>query len=308
MVKNENFIMQAKESKTLQELNLTDDFLFDVATEKLENCKAIIELTTGLRLKSLKWKSGQKVIHNLPGKRGIRLDFIAEAEDGRIFDVEMQNRNEGNIPKRTRFYQALIDSPLLKSGERGFDKMNPLYIIIICNYDLYGERKYCYTFENQCREVPELRLGDEVTKLLLSTKGENEEEVPKELVDFLHYVTESNENGLPAECDERLKRLHESIQEIKASADMEVEYMKMEERERIIRDEGKQIGIITGKIEDVLELLEDKGEIPEEIKSKIVEETNFEVLKKWLHLAAKSETVEEFCKEMKKMVDNKNSL
>ena len=300
MVKNENFIMQAKESKTLQELNLTDDFLFDVATEELENCKVIIELTTGLRLKSLKWKSGQKVIHNLPGKRGVRLDFIAESEDGRIFDVEMQNRNEGNIPKRTRFYQALIDAPILKSGERGFDKMNPLYIIIICNYDPYGKKKYCYTFDNQCKEVPGLRLGDEVTKLLLSTKGENEEEVPKELVDFLHYVTESNENGLPDECDERLKRLHESIREIKASADMEVEYMKMEERERIIRDEGvefgKQIGIINGKIESVLELLEDKGEVPEKVKTEIFAETDLEVLKKWLRLAAKSETIEEFCK------------
>lgn len=295
MVKNENFIMQAKESKTLQELNLTDDFLFDVATEELENCKAIIELTTGLRLKSLKWKSGQKVIHNLPGKRGVRLDFIAESEDGRIFDVEMQNRNEGNIPKRTRFYQALIDAPILKSGERGFDKMNPLYIIIICNYDPYGKKKYCYTFDNQCKEVPGLRLGDEVTKLLLSTKGENEEEVPKELVDFLHYVTESNENGLPAKCDERLKRLHDSIQEIKASADMEVEYMKMEERERIIRDEGKQIGIMTGKMEDILELLEDKGEVPERVKAEIFEETDLGVLKKWLRLAAKSETIEEFC-------------
>ena len=298
MVKNENFIMQAKESKTLQELNLTDDFLFDVATEELENCKAIIELTTGLRLKSLKWKSGQKVIHNLPGKRGVRLDFIAESEDGRIFDVEMQNRNEGNIPKRTRFYQALIDAPILKSGERGFDKMNPLYIIIICNYDPYGKKKYCYTFDNQCKEVPGLRLGDEVTKLLLSTKGENEEEVPKELVDFLHYVTESNENGLPDECDERLKRLHESIREIKASADMEVEYMKMEERERIIRDEGKQIGIINGKIESVLELLEDKGEVPEKVKAEIFAETDPEVLKKWLRLAAKSETIEEFWKEI----------
>ena len=298
MVKNENFIMQAKESKTLQELNLTDDFLFDVATEELENCKTIIELTTGLRLKSLKWKSGQKVIHNLPGKRGVRLDFIAESEDGRIFDVEMQNRNEGNIPKRTRFYQALIDAPILKSGERGFDKMNPLYIIIICNYDLYGKKKYCYTFDNQCKEVPGLRLGDEVTKLLLSTKGENEEEVPKELVDFLHYVTESNENGLPDECDERLKRLHESIREIKASADMEVEYMKMEERERIIRDEGKQLGIMTGKMEDILELLEDKGEVPEKVKTEIFAETDLEVLKKWLRLAAKSETIEEFCKEI----------
>lgn len=298
MVKNENFIMQAKESKTLQELNLTDDFLFDVAMEELENCKAIIELTTGLRLKSLKWKSGQKVIHNLPGKRGVRLDFIAESEDGRIFDVEMQNRNEGNIPKRTRFYQALIDAPILKSGERGFDKMNPLYIIIICNYDSYGKKKYCYTFDNQCKEVPGLRLGDEVTKLLLSTRGENKEEVSKELVDFLHYVTESNENGLPDECDERLKRLHESIREIKASADMEVEYMKMEERERIIRDEGKQIGIINGKIESVLELLEDKGEVPEKVKAEIFAETDPEVLKKWLRLAAKSETIEEFCKEI----------
>ena len=298
MVKNENFIMQAKESKTLQELNLTDDFLFDVATEELENCKAIIELTTGLRLKSLKWKSGQKVIHNLPGKRGVRLDFIAESEDGRIFDVEMQNRNEGNIPKRTRFYQALIDAPILKSGERGFDKMNPLYIIIICNYDPYGKKKYCYTFDNQCKEVPGLRLGDEVTKLLLSTKGENKEEVSKEFVDFLHYVTESNENGLSDECDERLKRLHESIREIKASADMEVEYMKMEERERIIRDEGKQIGIINGKIESVLELLEDKGEVPEKVKAEIFAETDPEVLKKWLRLAAKSETIEEFCKEI----------
>ena len=298
MVKNENFIMQAKKSKTLQELNLTDDFLFDVATEELENCKAIIELTTGLRLKSLKWKSGQKVIHNLPGKRGVRLDFIAESEDGRIFDVEMQNRNEGNIPKRTRVYQALIDAPILKSGERGFDKMNPLYIIIICNYDPYGKKKYCYTFDNQCKEVPGLRLGDEVTKLLLSTKGENKEEVSKELVDFLHYVTESNENGLPDECDERLKRLHESIREIKASADMEVEYMKMEERERIIRDEGKQIGIINGKIEAVLELLEDKGEVPEKVKAEIFAETDPEVLKKWLRLAAKSETIEEFCKEI----------
>lgn len=298
MVKNENFIMQAKESKTLQELNLTDDFLFDVTTEELENCKAIIELTTGLRLKSLKWKSGQKVIHNLPGKRGVRLDFIAESEDGRIFDVEMQNRNEGNIPKRTRFYQALIDAPILKSGERGFDKMNPLYIIIICNYDPYGKKKYCYTFDNQCKEVLGLRLGDEVTKLLLSTKGENEEEVSKELVDFLHYVTESNENGLLDECDERLKRLHESIREIKASADMEVEYMKMEERERIIRDEGKQIGIINGKIESVLELLEDKGEVPEKVKAEIFAETDPEVLKKWLRLAAKSETIEEFCKEI----------
>ena len=49
-------------------------------------------------------------------------------------------------------------------------------------------------------------------------------------MDFLHYITESNEHGLPEECDERLRRLHESLQEIKTSTSVEVEYMKMEER------------------------------------------------------------------------------
>ena len=49
-------------------------------------------------------------------------------------------------------------------------------------------------------------------------------------MDFLHYITESNEHGLPEEGDERLRRLHESIQEIKTSTSVEVEYMKMEER------------------------------------------------------------------------------
>ena len=192
MERTENLIMQEDRWKPLKEMNLTDDFLFDVATAELENCKTIIELSTGLRLKSLKWKEGQKVNHNIPGKRGIRMDFVAESEDGRVFDVEMQNRKEGNIPKRTRFYQALMDAPMLKSGEKGFDKLKPLFIIVICDYDPYGMKKYCYTFESRCKEQPDLLLGDEVTKLFLSTKGENGDEVSKELVDFLHYITESN--------------------------------------------------------------------------------------------------------------------
>ena len=90
-------------------------------------------------------------------------------------------------------------------------------------------------------------LGDEVIKLFLSTKGENEDEVSKELVDFHHYITESNENGLLEECDERLRRLHESIQEIKTSTSVEVEYMKMEERERLVKEEARKYGLQEGE-------------------------------------------------------------
>lgn len=259
MTKDNNFIMQTRTKKQkykpLREMNLTDDFLFDVTTEELENCKTIIELSTGLRLRSLKWKEGQKVVHNLPGRRGIRMDFTAVDDSGRMFDVEMQNRNEGNIPKRTRYYQSLIDAPLLKSGEQSFDSLKPLYIIIICNYAPYSEKLYSYTFENRCLERPGLKLGDDVIKLILSTKGENEEEVSKELVDFLHYVANSDEKSIPKECDERLVRLHRSVQEIKSSTQKEVELMKMEERDRLIRIEGERFGEQKGELSKLVSLI-----------------------------------------------------
>lgn len=203
----------------LRKLNLLDDFLFDVATTDLETCKIILELSLG-----------------------IRMDFYAVAEDRTVFDVEMQKRNEGNIPKRTRFYQALVDSPMLKSGERGFDNLRPTIIIVICGFDLYGHGKYRYIFENRCLEDLSLSLGDECKKVILNTKGINKEEVEPNLVDFLNYIENSKDDSVPENCDERLKNLHNKIRQIKSSVQIGVEYMKMEERDRLIREEAMQQG------------------------------------------------------------------
>ena len=193
----------------LQRLNLMDDFLFDAATVDLETCKIIVELSLGIRIRQIAWKEGQKVIHNLPGNRGIRMDFYVEDDRGQVFDVEMQKRNEGNIPKRTRFYQALIDAPMLKSGERGFDRLKPAYIVVICGFDLYGYGLYRYTFDNRCKEVPELVMGDECQK----------------------------------------------IHQIKTSEEIGVSYMKMEERDRLLRDEGLRKGRAEGRAEGKAELI-----------------------------------------------------
>ena len=226
----------------LQKLNLMDDFLFDAATGDLETCRIIIELSLGIRIRNIAWKEGQKVIRNLPGNRGIRMDFYVEDDRGRVFDVEMQKRNEGNIPKRTRFYQALIDAPMLKSGERGFDSLKPAYIVVICGFDLYGYGLYRYTFDNRCKEIPDLVMGDECSKIILNTKGESEAGVDRALIDFLHYVEKSSEENVPEDCDERLKHLHKKIHQIKMSEEIGVSYMKMEERDRLIRAEGRAEG------------------------------------------------------------------
>lgn len=249
MNKTPKLNMQMDESSNsitpLQNLNLVDDFLFDVTTEDLEACKIIIELSLGITIKEIRWKEGQKVLHNLPGKRGIRLDFYVEDMENNIFNVEMQKRNQGNIPKRTRFYQGLVDAPLLKTGERGFDNLNPLYIVVICDFDLFNLDKYRYTFTNRCHEAKDLELGDGITKIILNTRGQNEHEVEKTLVDFLHYVADSNSSSLPEECDDRLIHLHNKVTQIKASEQMEATYMKMEERDRLIQQKGRNEAIIS---------------------------------------------------------------
>lgn len=53
-----------------------------------------------------------------------------------------------------------------------------------------------------------------------------------------------------------------------------------------------------GKIEDILDLLDELGQVPQRITDLIRAEKNSDVLRKWLKTAAKAESIEEFEKHM----------
>ena len=220
----------------------------------------------GIHIKEIRWRENQKVTHNLPGKRGARLDFYVETEEGTVYDVEMQKRKRGNIPKRTRFYQSLIDAPMLKSGEESFDKLKPSVI------------------------VDDLELGDETSKIILNTKGMNDEEEDSTLINFLHYVENSSEEVLEENSDPRLKRLHEIIESIRSNAEMEAQYMKGITREREKIADAKA----AGALEILFSLLDELGEIPDDMWVRMRGETDLDVIKKWNLIAAKASSIEEF--------------
>ncbi len=287
---NDNLMGDYEQEKSFRELDLVDDYMFDVVTEDLESCKLILELAMGIRIKEIRWRGNQKVIHNLPGKRGARLDFYVETEEGTVYDVEMQKRKRGNIPKRTRFYQSLIDAPMLKSGEESFDNLKPSVIVVICGFDLFGYGQYRYSFSNRCLEVDDLELGDETSKIILNTKGTNDAEEDPILINFLHYIENSSEEVLEESSDPRIKRLHEIIESIRSNAEMEVQYMKGITREREKIADAKA----AGRKEDIVMILLELGEIPDVVWNRIKIEEDIEVLKKWLLFAAKASSIEEF--------------
>ncbi len=71
---------------------------------------------------------------------------------------------------------------------------------------------------------------------------------------------------------------------------------------RLIRREGYEEGmtdgiaqgIAQGTAESILELLEDMGELTEELRTTILKEKDLQQLKKWYKLAAKTDSLEQF--------------
>ena len=78
------------------------------------------------------------------------------------------------------------------------------------------------------------------------TKGTNEETVPKELVSFLQYVTDSTDSYVEQAGDLRLGRIHERIKALKQSRELEGRYMQFEELLKREYDEGYEQGYKTG--------------------------------------------------------------
>jgi hypothetical protein len=59
-------------------------------------------------------------------------------------------------------------------------------------------------------------------------------------------------------------------------------------------EQGEKRGRREGKIEYIIELLEEIGEPSEALKNHIMEQTDITVLSRWHKIAARSESIEEF--------------
>lgn len=80
----------------------------------------------------------EKELRTAPWLRSIRLDVYTMDEDRSVYSTEVQKINTGNLVKRSRFYQALIDGSLLLPGEIDFNDMQPSYLISVMPFDLWG--------------------------------------------------------------------------------------------------------------------------------------------------------------------------
>ena len=267
------------EQKPLKDLNLLDRFLFSQAADDPDTMRDMLEIILGREVVLKLLPQTEKEQRTHPLNRYVRLDVWAMDEEERIYNAEVQREDTGNLPKRSRFYQALIDSNLLKPGEVGFQRLNPVYIILICPFDLFGYGLYRYTFQMQCKEVPELSLQDDAVRIFLNTRGQHAEGVPQELIELLRYMEHTTEEVSASCTSERIHNIQKRIHAIKSSEKIGVKYMqaweeKILEQEKA-REEGHASGLREGLIQKLKEQVEkkvQKGFSAEEIAEMLEED------------------------------------
>ncbi len=99
-------------------------------------------------------------------------------------------------------------------------------------FDPFGLNRMVYTIRNTCIEEPDMPYDDGSFTMFLYTKGQRG--IPsRELRQFLVYFEHTTESNA---CNKDLEELHEMVSQVKMDEEVELEYMKVYEREEMIRE------------------------------------------------------------------------
>lgn len=116
---------------------MDDEFM----TKMFENNIPCTELLLQIILEDDKIKvkeaTTQASYKNLQG-HDLKLDILAEKHDGTLFNVEVQNQNEGAIAQRARYHASLLDSNNLPKGE-DYKALPDSYVIFITRNDVLNK-------------------------------------------------------------------------------------------------------------------------------------------------------------------------
>ena len=240
-----------------------------------ELCRILLQ-NENIILKDVKT---QYVIRNLEN-HSVELDILAEEISGNLINVELQMYREPAPLKRSRYYLSSIDMSILEKG-RPYYELPDVTAVYITQKDFIGGQRGHYD-----RSIT--ANGQQIFMFLNNGQHENyfNLEYPTDdakINELLEYLKNSD----PFYQTENFPRIVERVKYFKVQKEGVTIMCE-------IADRIRQEGLIEGKIESILELLEDLGNIPKQLIQRISKETNSEVLSRRHKYAAKASSFAEF--------------
>ena len=123
----------------------------------------------------------QKDYKNLQGRSAI-MDCVARDSEGKQFDVEIQQDNEGASPKRARYHSGLMDMNTLNPGQ-DFDELPESYVIFITRDDILGYDFPIYHIDRHIKEADD-SFQDEAHIIYVNSRKQEDTELGRLMHDL----------------------------------------------------------------------------------------------------------------------------
>ena len=111
-----------------EEVGISNDFMFGKVMRDSELCRELLEAILEVKIDRVEYPEEQKVINMTADARSVRLDVYVKDGLGTVYDIEMQATDTKELPKRSRYYQGMIDLELIEKGE-SYRKLNTSFVI-----------------------------------------------------------------------------------------------------------------------------------------------------------------------------------
>lgn len=155
--------------------------------------------------------------------RGVRFDVLAEDEQGRTYDIEMQVANNDDLGKRISYYQGKLSAKSLNEGEKFFEKSDT-YVIFICDFDYFGLNLPMYHTTTRLEEDINKVVDTGEYNVILNSRATDFSTVSTEVKAFLKYVRDNKV------ADDFTKSLDKEVVKIKSSTEVRESFMTWEEK------------------------------------------------------------------------------
>ena len=168
-----------------QKLGLTlfdDDLMSRVFDNNIEATELLLRIIFKRPIKVVKAKGQEEIRSFSVDGRTIRLDIMAVDSDGKKIDIEVQTTSDGSDVKRARYHSSLLDSGMLKKGQK-FSEIRDSYVIFIYKHDKFQEGLPVYHLSRFVEETGK-KVNDGSNIIYVNGTYAGNDDLGKLLADF----------------------------------------------------------------------------------------------------------------------------
>lgn len=236
--------------------------------------------------------------------------------DGRLSLYEHQSTYSPNLPLRFLFYISHLYSRMTKDrnlyGSKTVRIPAPEFVIFYNGRAEMPERHILKLSDMYNTKDRKRRAKLELEAVMLNISGEYNQKLKaacKTLREYAIYTDKIRKYADEMELDDAVEHairecitegvLKDFLEKHRAEAkEMSIFEYDQEKHMQQEREDAWKGGLLQGKASAVINLLKELGPLPEALEQKIKDETDPDILDKWIRLAAKAGSLDDFKKNM----------